>query len=138
MTLEMMKELFCIAHIGEEEVPNVKRMRIGEEEVSLSRSCQRKRMLQSHCKAPLSRSHRRKKSHWAPLSLSRWRKRRSHSRSPPVAVSLEGRGFLVTVDDNGPDDEGTVLPLVSSSPFFFSQKCRRFFLPFFQINSEDL
>jgi hypothetical protein len=36
MTLETMKELFGIAHVVKEEVPNVKRMRIGEEEVSLS------------------------------------------------------------------------------------------------------
>jgi hypothetical protein len=36
MTLETMIELFGIMHIGEEEVPNVKRMRIGEEDVSLS------------------------------------------------------------------------------------------------------
>jgi hypothetical protein len=38
MTLEMMKELFGIAHIrdDEEEVPNVKHMRIVEGEVSLS------------------------------------------------------------------------------------------------------
>jgi hypothetical protein len=38
MTLEMMKELFGIAHNreDEEEVPNVKRMHVGEEEVSLS------------------------------------------------------------------------------------------------------
>jgi hypothetical protein len=38
MTLEMMKELFGIAHNreDEEEVPNVKRMHVGEEVVSLS------------------------------------------------------------------------------------------------------
>jgi hypothetical protein len=38
MTLETMKELFVIAHVrdDEEEVPNVKRMHVGEEEVSLS------------------------------------------------------------------------------------------------------
>jgi hypothetical protein len=36
MTLETMKELFGIAHIGEEEVPNANRMHVGEEEVSLS------------------------------------------------------------------------------------------------------
>jgi hypothetical protein len=36
MMLETMKELFGITHNGEEEVPNAKRMRIGEEEVSLS------------------------------------------------------------------------------------------------------
>jgi predicted transcriptional regulator len=35
MTLETMKELFCIAHIrdDEEAVPNMKRKHIGEEEV---------------------------------------------------------------------------------------------------------
>jgi hypothetical protein len=36
MTLEMMKELFGIVHVGEEEVPNVKLRHIGKEEVSLS------------------------------------------------------------------------------------------------------
>jgi hypothetical protein len=36
MTLETMKELFGIVHVGEEVVPNVKRMRVREEEVSLS------------------------------------------------------------------------------------------------------
>jgi hypothetical protein len=38
MTLAMMKELFGIAHItdNEEDVPNVKCMCVGEEEVSLS------------------------------------------------------------------------------------------------------
>jgi hypothetical protein len=38
MTLGMMKELFGIVHIrdDEEEVPNVKHMRVVEEEVSLS------------------------------------------------------------------------------------------------------
>jgi hypothetical protein len=38
MALEMMKELFGVAHVrnDEKEVPNVKRMRVVEEEVSLS------------------------------------------------------------------------------------------------------
>jgi hypothetical protein len=36
MTLETMKELFGVTHVGEEEVPNAKRMHVGEEEVSLS------------------------------------------------------------------------------------------------------
>jgi hypothetical protein len=38
MTLEMMKELFHIMHVrdDEEEVPNAKRMHVVEEEVSLS------------------------------------------------------------------------------------------------------
>jgi hypothetical protein len=56
---------------------------------------------------------------------------------PPIVFSPEGRGCLVTVDDNGPDDEGPVPPLVSSLPFF-SQKHRRFFSPFFLINAVDL
>jgi hypothetical protein len=36
MMLDMMKELFGIIHVREEEVPNVKRMCAGEEEISLS------------------------------------------------------------------------------------------------------
>jgi hypothetical protein len=38
MTLEMMKELFDVAHVrdDEEEVPNAKHVYVGEEEVSLS------------------------------------------------------------------------------------------------------
>jgi hypothetical protein len=38
MTLETVKELFGVMHArdDEEEVPNMKRMHIGEEEVSLS------------------------------------------------------------------------------------------------------
>jgi hypothetical protein len=79
MTLEMIKELFGIMHVG-------------EEEVSLSQ----------------------------PITA--------------VVVPPEGTGCLVTVDDKGPIDEGTLPPLVSSSPFFFSQEHRRFFLPFFLIN----
>jgi hypothetical protein len=31
-----MKELFGVTHVGEEEVSNVKRIRVGEEEVSLT------------------------------------------------------------------------------------------------------
>jgi hypothetical protein len=40
MTLEIMKELFGVAHVkdDEQEVPNVKRMRVVEEKVSLSYS----------------------------------------------------------------------------------------------------
>jgi hypothetical protein len=36
MALETMKELFGVTHIGEVEVPNAKRIRVQEEEVSLS------------------------------------------------------------------------------------------------------
>jgi hypothetical protein len=60
------------------------------------------------------------------------------SQGPTVAVPSEGRGCLVTVDDKGPTDEGTVPPLVSFLPIFFSQKCRRFFSPFFLINMINL
>jgi hypothetical protein len=57
----------------------------------------------------------------------------------PIVVPLEGTGGLVvTVDDKGPDDEGLVPPLVSSSPFFLAQKHRRFFLLFFLKNAVDL
>jgi hypothetical protein len=34
MTLDTMKELFGIMHVGEAEVPNTKSMRVGKEEVS--------------------------------------------------------------------------------------------------------
>jgi hypothetical protein len=75
----------------------------------------------SYRRAPLSWSRRRKESHRAPLSQSRRRKRRSQPPPPtPVVVLLEGRVCLVSVP-----------PLVWSSPFFFSQKCKRFFSPFF-------
>jgi hypothetical protein len=92
MTLEMMKELFGITHIrdDEEQVPNMKRMHVVEEEVLV------------------------------PLG-------------PSVVVPPKARGCLVTVNDNVP-----IPPLVSSLPFFFSQKRRRFFLPFFLINVVDL
>jgi hypothetical protein len=52
---------------------------------------------------------------------------------PSIVVSPKGRECLATVDDNGP-----VPPLVSSSPFFFSQERKRFFSPFFDINAVDL
>jgi hypothetical protein len=49
--------------------------------------------------------------------------------APPVAVPPEGRGCLVvTVNDKGPDDEGLIPPLVSSSPFFFFSKMEEILL----------
>jgi hypothetical protein len=50
---------------------------------------------------------------------------------PPIRVSPEQRGWLVAIDDNGPDDDGPIPPLVSSPPIFFSQNHRRFFSPYF-------
>jgi hypothetical protein len=92
MMLGMMKELFSIAQVrdDEEELPNTKCMCIVEEEVPVSQG-------------------------------------------PSIVVPLKGRGCHVTVDDNVP-----ALPLVNSLPFRFSQKCKRFFLPFFLINAVDL
>jgi hypothetical protein len=91
MMLETMKELFGIAHIGddEEEVPNVKCMHIVEEVVPVPQG-------------------------------------------PSVAVPPKRR-CLVTIDDIVP-----IPLLVCSLPFFFSQKCKRFFSPFFLINTIDL
>jgi hypothetical protein len=54
--------------------------------------------------------------------------------APPIMVPLEGRECLiVAVDRKVPDDECLVPPLVSSL-----KKCRRFFFPFFLINTVDL
>jgi hypothetical protein len=50
---------------------------------------------------------------------------------PPVVVPPEGRGCLIAVNDNGPDDEGFVPPLVSSSPFFFLNSTGDSSHPFF-------
>jgi hypothetical protein len=89
MMLEMMKELFSVTHVrdDEEEVPNAKHMRIVEEEVSLSQpvtvavSPKEEVPLEEEeflapivvvLQAPLSQSHRRKRrSHQPPLSWSR-------------------------------------------------------------------
>jgi hypothetical protein len=80
MTFETMKELFGIAHVrdDEEEVPNMKRMHVGEEEVSLSQLItvvvppeeEKVQVL----RGPTVVAHQRKKSHW--------RKRRSQ---PPMS-----------------------------------------------------
>jgi hypothetical protein len=115
MTLEVMKELFGITHIGEEEVPNVKRMRIGGEEVSLSQPVTAavppeeeevpvplgpavvvlsdEEDIPVSLQAPLSWSHQRKKSCRAPLSLSYWRKRRFQSHRPPYRSPTERKGM---------------------------------------------
>jgi hypothetical protein len=91
MTLEMTRELFGIMH-----TPDAKRMHVGEVEVLLSQSHQRKK---------------RSQSRRAPLSLSCHRKRRSESRSPPpplVAIlpeegkAIRTRGLVVTVNDQAP------------------------------------
>jgi hypothetical protein len=100
MTLERTRELFGIMH-----VPDMKWMCVGEEEVSLSHS--------SAIAVTLEEEE-------VPVPLG-----------PPIAVPLEEgeakrtRGLIVMVNDEAP-----ILPLVISSPFHFSQNCRRFFSPF--------
>jgi hypothetical protein len=76
----------------EEEAPNAMRMRIVEEEVSLSR----------------------------PITAAVPPEKEEVSAAPLVMVLREVMGCLVHIP-----------AMVSSSPFFFSQKCRRFFSPFF-------
>jgi hypothetical protein len=152
MTLETMKELFGITHVGEEEVPNVKRMHIGEDEVSLSQPIttavppeeeevpvpqgptlvvlsEEEQVLAplvswSHRRAPLSQSRWRKKSHRAPMLWSHQRKRRSQ---PPYRGPTRRKGMPCL---------GTALGKFFA--FLFSQKRRRFFSPFFLIHTVDL
>jgi hypothetical protein len=125
MTLEMMKELFGIAHVrdDEEEDPNVKHMRVVEEEVSLLQPITvavppeegEVPVLQGPSIARRKRSSQpRYRGHAGPsLSQSRQRKRRSQQPLVPI------------------------LALVSSL-HFFSQKRMRFFSPFYLINMVDL
>jgi hypothetical protein len=159
LTLEVMKELFGIMHVRDDEVvvPNTQRMCIGEEEFSLSLPVTvvaRGRGRSSPAAGPSYHSPARGRSPTGPPIMVRSCQRKKSCRAPyrdptggrgghspvgpPIMVPSERRGCLVTIDDNGPDDEGPVLPLVSSSPFFFSQKYRRFFSPFFLINAVDL
>jgi hypothetical protein len=105
MTLEMMKELFGIAHVrdDEEEVPNVKHMRVVEEEVSLLQPitvavppeegevpvpqgpsiARRKRSSQ-----PRYRGH-------AGPSLSQSRQRKRRSQQPPCPYTSLGKFFAL-------------------------------------------
>jgi hypothetical protein len=148
-----MKELFGITHIGEEEVPNVKVMRIGEDEVSLSQPVtdavppEEEEVLvpQGPTLVVLSEEEgvlapprvvvppqgpavavplKEEVSQGPPC---RGPTRGRGGPSPPVVVPPEGRGCLVSVP-----------PLVSSLPFFFSHNRRRFFSPFFLIHTVDL
>jgi hypothetical protein len=102
MTLEMMKELFGAAHVrdDEEEVPNMKRMRIGEEEVLLLQPITAAVLPEEEevpvpqglavmvppeeegIPIPLQ----------APLSRSRRKKRRSHFHSPSLMWPRRNEG----------------------------------------------
>jgi hypothetical protein len=120
MTLETMKELFHIVHVrhDEEEVPNMKHIHVGEEEVSLSQPITAAVPPEEEDVPVPQGLHRLPPEELdVPVLLER----------PPVAVLAplvavppDGRGCLIPVP-----------PLVSSSLIFFSQKRRRFFLPFF-------
>jgi hypothetical protein len=150
-----MKELFGIMHVEEEEVPNAKCMCVREEDVSLSQPVtvavpseleevpvpqgptivvppEEEDVPVSLRPPPPHRGHAGGRSPTRPRyhGLARGRGGPSPT-DPPIMVPSKGRGCLVVVDDKVRDDEGHILPLVSSSPFFFSQKCRRFFSPFF-------
>jgi hypothetical protein len=116
MMLETMKELIGVAHVrdDEEEVPNVKRMHIGEEEVSL---------LQPIIVAVSPEE----EDAPVPQGLRRLPPEEEEVPTPLVVVSLEGRGCLVPVS-----------PLVSSLPFFFFSKMQDIFLALFLINVVDL
>jgi hypothetical protein len=122
MMFETMKELFGITHVRdvEEEVPNVKCMHVGKEEVSLSQPI-------TAVVLPVG------EVVLVPQGLCQLPPEEEVPPGPPVTVPSNGRGCLVAFDDNG-----LVPPLVSSSPFFFSQKHRIFFSLFFLINAVDL
>jgi hypothetical protein len=117
MMLEMMKELFGIAHIrdDEEEVPNVKRMRIVEGEVSLSQPVtvavlpeeEEVSVLQGPSVAP------KEEEFPAPAVTV--------SQGPPVAVPLEEEEVLAAL-------LVPVSALVISSSFFFSSKTHEILL----------
>jgi hypothetical protein len=113
MTLETMKELFGVAHVRdvEEEVSNIKRMHIGEEEVSLSQPITVAVPMEGE-DIPVSQGLRQlpleEEDVLVPLEC------------PPVAVPLELRGCPVPIP-----------PLVSSSPFFFLKNAGDFSHPFF-------
>jgi hypothetical protein len=162
MTLEMMKELFGVTNIGEEEVSNVKCMHVGGRgglTVIAYHYCGPTGGRGGPSTAgPRFRNLARGRGHSSPAAGSpchgpiegrsptrprypcptEGRGGPSPTAPPPVAVLPEGRGCFVVVDDNGLDDEGPMPPLVSSSPFSFSQKHRRFFSSFFLINAADL
>jgi hypothetical protein len=97
-------------------------------------------MFQSHYDPPPHRGHAGGRSPTRPRYHGPARGRGGPSPTdppPPIMVPSKGRGCLVMVDDKVRDDEGHILPLVSSSPFFFlknaedsshpfSHKCDRF------------
>jgi hypothetical protein len=120
MTLETMKELFGVAHVRdvEEEVSNIKRMHIGEEEVSLSQPITVAVPMEGE-DIPVSQGLRQ--------------------------LPLEEEDVLVRLECppcRGPTRiKGMPCPYTALGKFFallFSQKRRRFFSPFFLINTVDL
>jgi hypothetical protein len=145
-----MKELLGLMHVGEEEVPNVKHMRIGEAEVSLSQPITvvvppeeeevpvpqgpavmvplgeevppEEEEVPAPCRGPTTGlcchgPARGRSPTCPPIAVPL---EEEEVPAPPVMVLPKGRGCHVLVP-----------PLVSSSPFFFSQNHRRFFSPFF-------
>jgi hypothetical protein len=114
--LETMKKLFGVMHVGEEEVPNMKCMRVGEEEVLLS---------QSVTAAVLSKEEEVQVPQVPTVTVPSKEEEVPVPQGPTITVESEEGEAMDLID------EGPVPPLVCYSPFFFSQKCRRFFSLFF-------
>jgi hypothetical protein len=128
MMLEMMKELFGITHIrdNEEEVPNAKHMRIVEEEVSLSQPITV--VVPQEEEVPLEEEEYLAPTVvvlQAPPPVAVPPEEEEVPSAPLVAVPPEGRGCLVPVPT-----------LVSFSPFF--SKMQEILLAIFLINVVDL
>jgi hypothetical protein len=107
--------LQLVTHViyDEQEVPNMKRMHIVDEEVSLS---------QSESVAPPSEEEEVPAPQGPTVTVPL--EEEDVPAAPLVVDPPEGRRCLVPVP-----------ALVISSPFFFSKKCRRFISPFFLIHA---
>jgi hypothetical protein len=156
----MTKELFGIMHVEEEEVPNAKCMCVGEEDVSLSQPItvavpseleevpvpqgptivvppEEEDVPVSLRPPPIVVMPGEEVPQGPVITVLPEEEEVPVPQTPPIMVPSKGRGCLVVVDDKVRDDEGHILPLVSSSPFFFlknaedsshpfSHKCDRF------------
>jgi hypothetical protein len=120
----------------EEEVPNVKRMRVVEEEVSLSQPKIAMPLLEEEevpvpqgttVVVPPKEEVPPEEEVFPTPAVAVPPDLEEVLAAPLVVVPPEGRGCLVPVP-----------AMVSSLPFFFSQKGMRFFSPFFLINVVDL
>jgi hypothetical protein len=122
--LETMKKLFGVMHIGEEEIPNVKCMRVGEEEVLLS---------QSVTAAVLSKEEEVQVPQVPTVTVPSKEEEVPVPQGPTITVESEEGEAMDLID------EGPVPPLVCYSPFFFFSKMQKILLAlFFLKNAVDL